>query len=235
MKYLPALRRAAATVACLLLSVLLATALAAPAGATSAAQIPDISRDATTWVADEAEALSRINEVRLGRRLQALADSTGTEVKVVVFRRLNYDVTIDDFADDLFERWYPTAALQANKVLLVMDTITNNAALRKGEGVTPLTDDLVQSLIADSIGVPIRAGNKYNEAFLGTTARLAAVLSGQADPGPPEDNIDIQVEGTFTAAEDTDTRTSTVWVVVLLVVATIVPMATYFAYVLLQD
>jgi uncharacterized protein len=40
----------------------------------------------------------------------------------------------------------------------------------------------------------------------------------------------VQVAGTFTKAEETDTKNSTIWVVVILVIATVVPMATYFFY-----
>jgi uncharacterized protein len=60
-------------------------------------------------------------------------------------------------------------------------------------------------------------------------------LAGEPDPGPPQVQDDIQVESTFTKAEETDTENSTVWVVGLLVVATVIPMATYFAYVLLTN
>jgi len=78
--------------------------------------------------------------------------------------------------------------------------------------------------------VPLREGNKYNKSFLEASDRLVAVLSGQPDPGPPVVEETVQVEGTFTSAEETDTKNSTIWVVVLLVVATVVPMATYFFY-----
>jgi uncharacterized protein len=78
--------------------------------------------------------------------------------------------------------------------------------------------------------VPIRDGNKYNQAFLDANARIVAVLSGQPDPGPPDLTQNVQVASTFKSAEETDTKNSTIWVVVILVVATVVPMATYFFY-----
>jgi uncharacterized protein len=40
----------------------------------------------------------------------------------------------------------------------------------------------------------------------------------------------VQVAGTFKSAEETDTKNSTIWVVVILIIATVVPMATYFFY-----
>ena len=77
----------------------------------------------------------------------------------------------------------------------------------------------------------MREGNKYNQAFLDASDRLGVILSGQPDPGPPIVQEKINTEGTFTKAEDTDQGSATVWVIGLLVVATIIPMATYFFYV----
>jgi uncharacterized protein len=60
---------------------------------------------------------------------------------------------------------------------------------------------------------------------------LAAVLSGEPDPGPPIVENKISAESTFTKAEDTDRGSATILVVVLLILATVIPMLTYFAYV----
>lgn len=204
--------------------------------ATSPRDIPDVSTDASTWVVDQAEVVSRTNESKLNKLLQEIADSTGADVKLVVIRRLNYGETVDSFADDLFSQWYPTAEEQQNKVLLVFDTITNNATIRVGDALKDrLPLEIASSVVKDTIGIPIREDNKYNQAFLNASNRIGTVLAGEPDPGPPEEQDNIRVEGTFTKAEDTDTENSTIWVVGLLVVATVVPMATYFAYVLLTD
>ncbi|MFB6276462.1 MAG: photosystem II repair protein Psb32 [Halothece sp.] len=204
--------------------------------ATSPSDVPDISEDNTTWVVDQAEVVSRINEGKLNDVLEDIADTTGAEMKFVVIRRLNYGETVDSFADKLFNQWYPEPEQRQDKVLLVFDTITNNVTLRVGEDLKDrLSEDIAQSVIKDTIGVPIREDNKYNEAFLNASNRLGTVLAGEPDPGPPQVQDDIQVESTFTKAEETDTENSTVWVVGLLVVATVIPMATYFAYVLLTN
>jgi uncharacterized protein len=59
---------------------------------------------------------------------------------------------------------------------------------------------------------------------------MVAVLSGLEDPGPPEVK-ELNIEGTFTTAEETDDRSATIWTIVLLVLATVIPMVTYFWYV----
>ncbi|AFZ42892.1 protein of unknown function DUF477 [Halothece sp. PCC 7418] len=204
--------------------------------ATSPRDIPDVSEETSTWVVDQAEVVSRTNESKLNQILQDIEDSTGADVKLVVIRRLNYGETVDSFADELFSQWYPTAEEKQDKVLLVFDTITNNATIRVGEALKDrLPPEIATSVVQDTIGVPIREDNKYNLAFLNASNRLGAVLAGEPDPGPPEEQDNIRVEGTFTKAEDTDTESSTVWVIGLLVAATVIPMATYFAYVLLTD
>jgi uncharacterized protein len=220
-----------------LIPCFLFTLMASPVqAATSPRDLPNIAEDTSTSVVDQAEVISRINEGKLNDLLQDIAENTGANINLVVIRRLNYGETVDSFADELFNQWYPTAEERKNKVLLVLDTVTNNATIRVGEGLKDqLSEEIAQSVVEDTIGVPIRQDNKYNQAFLNASNRLGTVLAGEPDPGPPEVQDEIQVEGTFTKAEDTDTENSTVWVVGLLVVATVIPMATYFAYVLLTD
>jgi len=221
----------------ILIPCLLCLMMAFPVqAATSPSDVPDISEDNSSWVVDQAEVISRLNEGKLNDVLEDIADTTGAEMKFVVVRRLNYGETVDSFADKLLNQWYPNPDERQDKVLLVFDTITNNVTLRVGEALKDrLSEDIAQSVIKDTIGVPIREDNKYNEALLNASNRLGTVLAGEPDPGPPEVQDEIQVESTFTKAEETDTENSAVWVVGLLVVATIIPMATYFAYVLLTD
>jgi uncharacterized protein len=42
--------------------------------------------------------------------------------------------------------------------------------------------------------------------------------------------VNIQTDGTFAKAEETDSKSATIIVVALLVAATVIPMATYFLY-----
>ncbi len=206
--------------------------LALPAAATSPAEVPDISSSSSQWVVDTAEVISRTTEQQLNRALKTLARETDQQLRLVVFRRLDYGLSIETFADELFARWYPDAEARAQQTLLVLDTVTNNIAARTGSGEL-LTPEIVDSTLSENIGQQLREGDKYNQAFEAGIARFAAVLAGNPDPGPPTVEDDIQVEGTFISAEDADTEGSTFWVVVLLVLATAIPMATYYGYVLL--
>lgn len=203
----------------------------APALATGVYDLPIVGAGTPTYLIDQADSISLANENRLNGDLKKLAKTSGQEVRFVVIRRLDFDNTIDGFAEQLFSRWYPDAESQSNQTLVVLDTLTNSTALRRGDTAqTLLTDDIVDSLLRETIAVPLKDGAKYNQALIEADKRLTTVLSGQADPGPPLVQ-DISLEGTFATAEETDDKSATVWVVVLLALATLIPMVTYFWYV----
>lgn len=203
--------------------------LATPVWATGVYDLPDPNvKD--VWVVDTADTISLSNEKKLTSIFKDLATQTGQEIRMVAIRRLDYGETVDSLAEEIFSTWYGDAG--ANQTLLVLDTLTNNAAIRTGESATGLVNsDIAQSIVDDTIGYNLRTGDKYNQAFTEAGNRLVAVLSGQEDPGPPEMTDDIQIEGTFTKAEDTDQGSATFWIVGFLILATIIPMATYYWYV----
>jgi uncharacterized protein len=221
----------------LLLSVavfILATQLIAmPAKATGANEVP--KPKAGSWIIDQAEILSRSNEGKIATVLGDLAKQTGNEVHLVTIHRLDYGDTIETFTQKLFDLWYPTPAESANQTLLVLDNLTNNVALSAGEAVkTKLSDAVAESVTQETVLIPLKEGNKYNQALSGASDRLSAVLSGRPDPGPPQLIDNVQVEGTFATPEQTKESNATVWVIGFLVVATVVPMATYYFYLYLQ-
>lgn len=214
-----------------LILVAILLCLATPAMATGVYDLPNPNTQ-DIWVVDTADAISFANQTKLTATLKNLARETSREIRMVAIRRLDYGETIDSLADELFSTWYPDSATQANQTLLVMDTLTNNVALRTGEAAkTLVNDDIAKSIVDETIGYDLRKGNKYNQAFIDASDRLVAIYSGQEDPGPPAIIDEIQTEGTFTKAEETDAKSSTVWVIVLLLLATVIPMATYFWYV----
>lgn len=218
-------------IAPLFMVILAFSVFVTPALATGVYQIPSLTDGNSNWILDQGEIISRINEGKISGAFEDLAKKTGNEVRFVTIRRLDYGETPESFTQELFEKWFPTPAEQANQTLLVLDTVTNGTAILSGAEVKPLlTDAIAESVVSETLGIPIRDGNKYNQAFTDASDRLVAVLSGEADPGPPEVTETVQVEGTFTKAEDTDQANATAWVVGLLIAATIIPMATYFVY-----
>lgn len=211
--------------------MILATGIVAtPARAIGVYQMPNSSSDR---VLDKAEVLSRFSEGKINGILENLAKTTGNEITMVTIHRLDYGETIESFTKALFEKWFPTPEAQANQTLLVIDTVTNTTAIRTGEAVKNLLPDAIaESVVSETVAVPLRDGNKYNQALLDASDRLIAVLSGQPDPGPPIFEEKVEVASTYKPGEaaKTERGNSTIWVIGLLLAATIIPMATYFFY-----
>ncbi len=206
--------------------------LSAPALATSLYSMPQTPNG--KWFIDEASQVSRLNEGRIESSLKQLAEETGNEVRFVTIHRLDYGETAQSFADQLAERWFPTPEARSNQTVIVLDDVTNNIGINVGENSAAIVnEELAQSLVGETMKIPLLKGNQYNQSFLGATERLVAVLSGEPDPGPPEAYDDtVDVDRTYATAEETAaTRgSSTTVVIVLLIAATVIPMATYYWY-----
>jgi uncharacterized protein len=208
----------------------------APAQAIAVFEMPQVRAGEATWLVDGANIISRINEGKIANQLANLAASTGNEVRLVTIHHFDYGETVQTFTDKLFDRWYPTPADQANQTLIVLDEVTKTVGIRVGEATAAQLDSATATSVAqETVLVPLLQGDKYNQALLDASDRLVAVLSGQPDPGPPvfDEAFDNQSESTFASAETTEENrgNNAVLLIVLLVLATVIPMATYFWYV----
>lgn len=214
-----------------LLALVLSTLVwATPAFATSLYEVPPVADGVR--VVDLAEIISRFNEGKLTETFNDLANRTGQEVHFVTIRRLDYDETIDSFADKLFKQWFPAPEASANQTLVVLDNVTNNSAIVTGEKVkSVMSDGIAKSASQETMQVPLQKGDRYNQAFLDVGDRLVAVLSGETDPGPPVVVDNVKTEGTFASREETAQSSAIPWVIGLLIAATVIPMVTYYWYV----
>jgi uncharacterized protein len=218
----------------LVLSIVLVLGAATfPAEAVAVFQMPTVAAGDATWVIDEANIISRINEAKISGRLGDLAAATGNEARLVTIHHFDYGDTIQTFTDKLFERWYPNPEAQANQTLLVLDEVTKTVGIRVGDQSATLLDGGIATSVAqETVLFPLLEGDKYNQAFLAASDRLVAILSGKEDPGPPAFDDSFDSEGTFATAEETaeNRGNTTILLIVLLVLATVIPMATYFWY-----
>ncbi|MEB3252016.1 MAG: TPM domain-containing protein [Cyanobacteriota bacterium] len=209
---------------------------AAPAQAIAVVELPSVRAGDATWLVDDANIISRTNEGKIANRLANLASTTGNEVRLVTIHHFDYGETVQTFTDKLFDRWYPTPTDQADQTLIVLDEVTKTVGIRVGTAAATQLDAATATSVAqETVLVPLLQGDKYNQALLDASDRLVAVLSGQPDPGPPvfDEAFDNQSESTFASAETTEENrgNNAVLLIVLLVLATVIPMATYFWYV----
>lgn len=133
----------------LLLTILTTLLFASPASATGIYQIPQVLSGDPTWVIDQAEVISRVNEGKMSSVLKKLAAQTGNEVRFVTVRRLDYGQTPESFTKALFEKWFPTTEAQANQTILMIDTLSNGTAIVTGEKVKSLMSDEIANSVAN--------------------------------------------------------------------------------------
>ncbi len=215
--------------ALLLGSLLLLSLVSLPASAIGVYEMPKTAPE--SHILDLPDILSRITEGQIKTQLDELAQAHGQNVTIVTVRRLDYDDTIETFAQKVFDLWYPDAAAQANQTLLVIDTLTDNTGIVQGETAkASMSPAIATSVAQETVLVPLKYGNRYNQAFLDASDRMSKVMSGQADPGAPEVKETLLTERNFATPEETKESNATVWVVVLLVLSTAIPMATYYFY-----
>jgi uncharacterized protein len=204
-----------------------------PATATALYEIPTISPGVPTWLIDKAGVLSLATKTKVSGTLEKLAKSTGKEVRFITIHRFDYGDNAQTFTDKIFQKWFPTPAEQANQALVLLDDLTNTTGIRTGNAVKEvLSDEIATSIASETMLVPLRNGNKYNQSFGDAIDRLSAVLSGETDPGPPVIKEAEVVGSTYLTAEETEANRGsfTLTVVLLLIAATVIPMATWWWY-----
>ena len=180
-------------------------------------------------VLDTADLLSRAASTDLDKRLQDLAQDH-VDARLVTLRRLDYGLSLDALGQQLVERWSgadPDSAL----LLLLIESQNNSAAVvASPDLLDQLPEPLLSSTAISTMGLPLREGARYRQAGLDALDRLAVVLQGGEDPGPPQLLERLPIETNIPSREDTASSNALLWVVVLLVVGTLVPMITWWVF-----
>ena len=215
--------------AALLSAALLFAALAWPgaAWATGLAQFP--AQPPASHVLDQADLLSRSADAELDRRLQEFGGDR-IDARLVTLRRLDYGLSLDALGEQLLKSW---SADEPNRslLLLLIESQNNSAAVVASadlEGQLP--NDLLSSTAISTMGLPLREGARYRQASLDALDRLGVVLNGGEDPGPPQLAERMPIETNIPTREETQSSNAFLWVVVLLVVGTLVPMITWWVF-----
>jgi uncharacterized protein len=206
------------------------TAFTAAAIAAEVYDIPELPAGDRTWIRDMASVLSSSTEGSIKAKLEELAQKTGDQVRVLTVRRIDFGQPTQEFADQVFAKWFKTSEEKATQTLLLVATEDHRTAIVTGEKVKlVLPDAIATSVVSETMLYPAQKSN-YNQAVTDGINRLVTVLSGETDPGPPK-LVEValpQSGSNFKTAEETDGTSSTVIVIGLLIAATVIPMVTYF-------
>ena len=184
------------------------------------------------YVVDDAGLLSRSSATAINKSLKELEDQTGYRLNVVTVRKLVFETDPFAFGDKVLEKWYPTVEEGNNKGNLLLVKSTKDGALVGGpKFLKAVGDDLIDSVLTSNYGVNLEQ-EKYNEALVSSVKRVAAVLEGKADPGPPEKYEATKGSNFKTRSETNEKRDVFANVVIgLLVISFVVPMLQYAGYV----
>ena len=206
---------------------LLVLGLAAPAAiAISPAELGSFRPDER--VLDDADVFSRASRSELDARLNALKDDR-VDARVVTVRRLDYGYSLDAFGEQLLENW--SIPGQEPLLLLLLETQNKRAAIVTEESLqAQLPPALLKSTARTTMSIPLREGDRYRQASLDAINRLGVVLGGGEDPGPPEEIVRTTLPTNVPTQAETEESNATTWVIVLLVLGTIIPMATWWVF-----
>lgn len=195
--------------------------------ATGAADLP--AELPASHVVDGADLLSRSASTEIERRLESFG-ADRVEARLITLRRLDYGLSLDALGQQLIERWNSQNSSQA-QLLVLIESQNNSAAVVISPDLTDqLPSDLLSSTAISTMGLPLREGARYRQASLDALDRLEVVLQGGEDPGPPVLLERMPIETNIPTREETQSSNAFMWVVVLLVVGTLVPMITWWVF-----
>ncbi|CAA0832749.1 UPF0603 protein - chloroplastic [Striga hermonthica] len=185
-----------------------------------------------SYVVDDAGVLSRVTRSDLKSLLSDLESRKGFHINVVTVRKLTSKADAFEYADQVLERWYPTVEEGNNKGIIVLVTSQKEGAVTGGpKFIGAVGDSVLDATVSENLPV-LATDEKYNEAVYSAAKRLVAAIDGLPDPGGPQAK-DNKRESNFKTREETDEKRGQFTLVVggLLVIAFVVPMAQYYAYV----
>jgi uncharacterized membrane protein YgcG len=176
--------------------------------------------------------MSRASAGQINKTLKELEDQTGYHLNVITVRKLVFEQDPYAFGDKVLETWYPTLEEGNNKGNLLLVKTAKEAAVVGGpQFLKAVGDDVLESVLTKNVPINLEY-EKFNEALTSSVDRIAAVLEGKPDPGPPA-KFEKDTSRTFKTKEETGAKREVFSNVVvgLLVISFVVPMLQYFGYV----
>ncbi|KAL5566146.1 hypothetical protein UlMin_029310 [Ulmus minor] len=185
-----------------------------------------------SYVVDDAGVLSRVTRSDLKRLLSDLESRKNFHINFITVRKLTSKADAFEYADQVLERWYPTVEEGSNKGIVVLVTSQKEGAVTGGPAfVQAVGETILDATVSENLPV-LATEEKYNEAIYTSAKRLVAAIDGLPDPGGPQFKENKR-ESNFKSREETEEKRGQFALVVggLLVIAFVVPMAQYYAYV----
>ena len=179
-------------------------------------------------VIDDADVFSRANRGELATRLKEF-EQDRLDARLITLRRLDYGYTLNSFGAELLEQWTETG--EAPLMLFLIESQGKRAAIVADTSLqSRLPEDLLKSTARTTMAIPLREGDRYRQASIDGLGRILVVLNGGEDPGPPEEMVRTALPTNIPTQEETQSSNATTWIIVLMVLGTIIPMATWWVF-----
>ena len=207
-------------------------ALSIPAGAALAVSLTDLpAAPPSSHVLDSADVLSRASRSEIENQLGGLG-SDRVDARLITVSHLDYGLDLPQLARQLLDRWTSAQSNTAEPLLLLLIDTQNKATaiVASPELERQLPASLLISTARTTMAQPLREGDRYRQASLDAINRLNTVLQGGEDPGEPVEADVVVPVSNIPTAEQTREGNGLTWVVVLLVVGSVVPMATWWIF-----
>ena len=181
-----------------------------------------------TLVIDEADVLSRASRGELESKLRSFEDQR-VDARLITLRRLDYGISLNSFGEELLETW---SSPSGNPLLLMLIETQNkrSAVVADQKLEEQLPSSLLTRTARTTMTVPLREGDRYRQASVDGLTRISTVLSGAEDPGPPQEIERVTLPTNIPTRAETEESDATKWVIILLVLGTIIPMATWWVF-----
>ncbi|MDE5750270.1 MAG: TPM domain-containing protein, partial [Duncaniella sp.] len=170
------MQRSIQTIILLLISLMLPTALRA----VGVGDVPNVHvADRTRYVSDPSGILSPETRRALDAQLGDLWRATSAEVVVVMVDKIDDDMTPEEFATELFEKWGIGKSDKDNGLLILVSRDDRAAQIRTGYGVEGIVPDVVAGRILRNEMFPRFREGDYDG---GVTAAVGAIDALLRDP-----------------------------------------------------
>jgi uncharacterized protein len=116
----------------------------------------------TSWVNDYAGVLSSDQQQELDSMLKDFETATTNQIFICIMETLPADISLEEYVNELFERWQPGQKDKDNGVLLAIFINDRKLRIEVGYGLEDkLTDADSKLIIANEIAPGFKQGNYY--------------------------------------------------------------------------
>ncbi len=139
---------------------------------------------AQNYVSDFAQVIDSQSESDLNQKLSALESQTGVQVAVVTVAGLE-DMSVEEYAEKLFQKWGIGKKGEDNGLLLLVSPSDREVRFEVGYGLEPvITDGRAGEIIRNQL-IPQFKQNNYQQGIIDAVGQISKFVSTPVTPSTP--------------------------------------------------